>query len=436
MFLTADWVVPVFDDPIRDGAVVVAGGRIRDVGPTAVFETLYPDEPRHDFPGCTITPGLVNAHTHLAMTCFKGLIEPQPFHSWIKYVPLAWRSLSGDDIAASIALGAIKSIACGVTAVGDIAYGPESVAIAADSGLGGVFYWEVLGISVDELPEFLYEAEFPITGDHACGPRVYCGLSPHAPYTSGPDLIAGTHKIARARGARFAVHVAESDAEVELLSSGTGPLADLAERLADGWKNPGRSPVRYLDALGALSGAAAIHCAKVLPVDLTPLARRAAGVVLCPRSNAYLMNGEPPAWRFEQAGIFLGLGTDSLASNSDLDLFEEARALRQMEPRFSARRLFEMMTIGGAEVLQVADEFGTLEPEKQADIAVYRVTGDDPFEALLAGAGRSTTEAVLSAGVWRVREGGPTTGVSLIERAARLATERAAIALDTPFLEL
>ena len=159
------------------------------------------------------------------------------------------------------------------------------------------------------------------------------------------------------------------------------------------------------------------------------MAQRARGAVLCPRSNAYLMNSKAPAWRMHEMGVLLALGTDSLASNSDLDLFEEARALKKMEPRFSAERLIAMLTRSGARMLDLVGSFGTLEPGKQADISIFRVSGTDPYEALLESAGRSSVEAVMSAGVFRVIEGGPVFALSPVERASHLAREKAKIAV-------
>jgi cytosine/adenosine deaminase-related metal-dependent hydrolase len=375
-------------------------------------------------------PGLVNAHTHLALTCLAGLIPPMPFADWIARIPPAMSALSDDDLAASAALGALRNVASGVTVIGDITYGPESVATAADTGLAGRFYWEVLGETPDSLPQALVDMDFPTDCATACGVRVRCGVSPHAPYTSGPETLRGTYAIAQAERLGYVVHAAESDAETELLRSGTGPLADLAGRLAHGFEAPGTTPIAYLNRLGVLDGAVVVHCAKATHRDIATLARRAAGVVLCPRSNEYLMNGAPPAWSLDAAGIPLALGTDSQASNHDLDLFNEARHLAAIEPRFSPERLIRMLTLGGAEVLGMNDAFGSLTVGKQADMTVYRVSAADPYRALLEQAGRGKTEAVVSGGVWRMFSGGPTIGVSVIERASRLATERARLILD------
>lgn len=429
MLVTASWVLPISSSPIRDGAVLVKGSRIVEVGTAADLLARHPEQPRHDFEGCTLLPGLVNAHTHLAMTCLKGLAPSRPFHEWIARIPIAWRALSRDDIAASISHGAIQSITSGVTVVGDIAYGPESLAICADAGLGGTFYWEVFGITAEKLPRVLSEAEFPLDPSRGFDGRIRIGVSPHAPYTSGPDLLRATHTIARVQHAGYAVHVAESPAEEELMQAGTGPLADLAKRFAHGWKPPRTTTVRYLDELGVLDGAVAVHGVGVLPADAVLLAKRTAGVVLCPRSNRYLQVGDPPVARLERAGARLALGTDSLASNDDLDLFAEARALAALEPRLTPTRIVEMITRDGAEVLGLSEHFGILTTGSQADLAIYRVIGDDPYEALLAHAGRRTVEAVLAAGIWRVLEGTPVFGVSLIERASRLASQRAALAI-------
>lgn len=130
------------------------------------------------------------------------------------------------------------------------------------------------------------------------------------------------------------------------------------------------------------------------------------------------------------SGVAIGLGTDSLASNSDLDLFEEARALAGLAPSLSPERIVRIMTTEGARALGLDDRFGCLEPGRDADMAIFQVEGDDPYRALLERAGRSAVRAVMSVGVWRVLSGAPVMGVSRVERGALLATERAALALQ------
>ena len=429
MLLTADWVVPVATPPIRNGAVIIRNSRIQEVGPLDTLREANTKEPVREFDGCTLMPGLVNAHTHLELTCLKDVIPSQPFAEWIRHMPNAYGALTADDLAASASYGAVLAIASGSTVVGDIAHGPESVAIAADTGLGGTFYWEVLGTNRKKLPYKLQAMEFPSDPGRVCRGRIRCGISPHSPYTSGPDLLRATHAISAAQCSAHAIHVAESDAEIELLRDGSGPLSGLAGRLAEDFTPPGIGAIGYLDGLGVLDDSTLIHCVKIFTSELTSMARRARGAVLCPRSNSYLLNGEAPAWRMHEAGVLLALGTDSLASNSDMDLFEEARALKEMEPRFEAEQIVSMLTHSGAKMLGLADSFGTLEPGNQADVSIFRVSGNDPYEALLTSAGRYSVEAVMSAGVFRVIDGGPVFALSPVERASRLAREKAKIAV-------
>ncbi|MDR3685896.1 MAG: amidohydrolase family protein [Coriobacteriia bacterium] len=293
----------------------------------------------------------------------------------------------------------------GVTAVGDIAYGAAEVVAAASMGLAGVYYWELLGMRGDAVPSALEALRYP-SHPEAFAPRVRCGLSPHSPYTSGPELLQAVHSTAAEKGVPIAIHVAESAAEVELLAVGTGALSAVAGRTAFGFHAPGTSTVRYLHDLGVLSGATAVHCCHVDAADVALLAAEARGVVTCPRSNRYLGNPVPDVPALLKAGIPVGIGTDSAASNSDLDLMAEIRALRDIHPTIPARTLIEIATCQGAVAIGIAENFGTLERDKQADIAVFALGGvDDPEEAIVNGAGGATLRALAVEGSWRVFDG-------------------------------
>lgn len=427
--VTGKWVLPIASEPIRNGAVLIDGVRIAEVGLAEELLARYPEAKRYEFEDATVLPGLVNAHTHLAMTCLKGLIPPQPFPEWLSKVPKAFGALTEDDIVASISLGAIHSLCAGTTVVGDIAYGPESLAICADMGLGGTFFWEVFGITADMLESRLAEMEFPLEIARNFEGRFEAGISPHSPYTSGPDLIKAAHALVIAEKSEYAIHVAESPAETELLTSGKGALAPVADQFVRNFKPPGTTTVGYLNRLGVLDGAAAIHCVNVTSADAAVLAAKARGVVLCPRSNAYLHTGIAPARKLHKAGVTLALGTDSLGSNHDLDLFEEARALASIAPDISAQEIVGMITHGGAKVLGLSDRFGALSPGMQADLAIFRVDGDDPYDSLLAKAGLDAIEAVMSAGIWRVMQNKPLLAPTQIAQRSNLASKRAAAAL-------
>ncbi|MDI6691778.1 MAG: amidohydrolase family protein [Anaerosomatales bacterium] len=430
MIIAGDWVVPASSAPIREGAVVVRAPLIIDVGTLDAMRARYPELPVREHPGCVIAPGLVNAHTHLALTSVARVIGRAPFPEWLGRVAAVMRSLDADDLAASCTHGALMSIRAGVTTVGDVAYGPEAPAAAADVGLDGVFFFEVLGISEDELHQRLVELEFPADAESCRAGRTVCGLTAHAPYSSGPGLIRSVYRVARERGVPFTMHLAESDAEVELLASGTGPFSSLAARLAHGFTPPACRPIEYAHRLGALDGTIAVHCVKATTEEIGLLARKAAGVVVCPRSNRILGNGEPPVRELRARGVRLALGTDSLASNDDLDLFAEARALLALDHTIEPERLLAIMTIEGASVLGLADRVGALEQGRYADvIAVHVGATDDPVRALIERGSAASVRTVVSAGVLRVVDGRPTMLSRPIENASARVAEKAARAL-------
>lgn len=414
--VSADWVLPVASPPIRDGAVLVSGDRILAVGPRAQLEAAVAvDVERDHFGGCTMTPGLVNAHTHLTLTALSGVVPPAPFHEWLPRLVLAMKPWEIADHAASGVIGAEQSLLSGVTVVGDIAYGAAEVSSASAAGLGGVYYWELLALHAEQVAEHLDYLRYPARPD-AFGPRVVCGLSPHSPYTSGPGLLRAVRDRAAELRVPVAIHVAESAAEVQLLAEGNGPLSAVASRTAYGFTPPGTSTVAYLAQIGALRGATAVHCCHLGDGDIELLAAHARGVVTCPRSNRYLGNPPPRIGPLSAAGVSVGIGTDSAASNDDLDLRAELRALAAAEPELTADTLLAIATARGAAAIGVGDRFGALAAEMQADLAVFSASDDgDPASVVVGKHGRSAVCAVMSGGVWRVRDG------SLLERDAAAA---------------
>jgi cytosine/adenosine deaminase-related metal-dependent hydrolase len=204
----------------------------------------------------------------------------------------------------------------------------------------------------------------------------------------------------------LAIHVAESQAEVDLLRDGSGPLAATAARTAFGFSPPGTTTVAYLDALGVLEATTAVHLCYATDADVALLGSKARGAVTCPRSNRYLSNPVPSAEKLLASGLPLGAGTDSSASNLDLDLMEEVRAIRAAEPAIPASALLEIATISGAKAIGVEERFGSLAAGRRADLALFAIDGGgDPVAAFVERAGARTLRAVMSDGAWRVTDG-------------------------------
>lgn len=397
--------MPVDSEPIREGAVVTTGDIIVAVGLRSILEARYPAEERVHFSDCVITPGLVNAHTHLTLTALAGVVPSLPFAEWLPRLVAALKPWKIADHEASGVVGAELCLASGVTVVGDIAYGAAEVVSASLAGLGGVFYWEVLGIDAPDLRARLDLLRYPARHNDF-GLRVVPGLSPHSPYTSGPGLLQAVHDSAHRIAAPVAIHIAESAAEAELMRWGTGPLAGTARRMAVGFAAPGTGTVEYLAGLGVLDGATAIHLCQLEPGDVVRMAGTVRGVVTCPRSNHFLHNRPPAIEPLLDAGITVGVGTDSAASNSDLDLLGELRAVHRAEPSIPPKTLIEIATVRGAQAIGVSDRFGMLAPGLQADLAVFAVgPNEDPARAVLERGGAESMRAVASGGVWRALEG-------------------------------
>jgi cytosine/adenosine deaminase-related metal-dependent hydrolase len=401
--VSATWVLPVSREPLRDGAVLVDDGRIIALGSRAELEAIArPDAERRHFDGATIMPGLVNAHTHLSLTDLAGAIPRMPFAEWLHRVVDKMRSWELGDFAASAEHGTQQLLDCGVTAVGDIVYGPAEINIAAGNGLAGVFYTEVLGVSADGLDDALERAYFPANPSALGAARVVLGISPHSPYTSGPDLLTAVYARAEALGIPFAIHAAESPAESELIALGTGPLAPSARRAAHGFVPTGGTAVDYLAELGILGDATLVHLGEASTADIERMADdNVRGVVTCPRSNHYLGNRIADVPALLRRDIPVGIGTDSAASNDDLDLMADVRVLAAEHPSLSAQTLIDIVTRMGARAIGLQGRSGTLEPGALGDLAIFDVAEDEPERGILEHAGASSLLALLVGGVWR-----------------------------------
>jgi cytosine/adenosine deaminase-related metal-dependent hydrolase len=370
----AGWLVPIAAPVLRHGWMDVdtARGDIVGVGAAEAPSERHADR-LLDLSEAVILPGLVNAHTHLELSHLAGQVPPaDSFVAWVRAM-LAVRF--GTPAAPAAVIGAAREAiasmeATGTLGVGDIGNTDASVSPLAASSLWGVHFREALGLRPADASRLLEETRLAVRRTHhtlcaAGNTRLSPSCAPHAPYSTSPDLIrglAGGYEPARAVSS---IHLAESTDELVFLATGQGPLRDLAaDRGAwDGtWPTPGVGPVAYLAQLGVLHpGLLVVHGTQLRREELQMLASTGATLVLCARSNRWVGAGVPPVSEVFASGGAIAIGTDSLASVADLNLFAELQALRDLAPDVPARSLLRAATLGGARALG-CDALGVLAP--------------------------------------------------------------------------
>ena len=377
----ASWLINPDASPIAGGALLVRNGRIAATGTLPELRSVS-NAPVVEFPGSVLLPGFVNAHTHLELTHFpswrlRSAVDYQPrrFTDWIIQLIKIARGLTAEEYPPSIREGVRMCLESGTTAVGEIVTNPALADVYGDTPLGGRLYFELLGhdpaLFAHKLAAALAAAE-----QHAARDGGAAGLSPHSPYTIAREHLDTIRDTSAARSLPLAIHLSESRAEADFLFDGSGELA------ADfypfvGWERylgrPARcSSTELLSRHGLLTPqTVAVHCVHVSPADARILKERGAHVALCPRSNDLLDVGRAPVHLFKKLGIPLALGTDSLASNNSLSLWDELRFALELFPNdLSVEDLFRMVTAGGAAALGIFDVRGSLETGKRADFQV------------------------------------------------------------------
>ena len=385
----AAWVLPISAPPIPEGAVAVAEGRIAAVGPFADLRRRHPGEVA-DHGDAVLLPGLVNAHTHLEWSFLRGAISPQAdFVEWMREITARRLATPPAQVADAIRKAAEEMAATGTVAVGEVInnVNPGTAASAegmTSAGLRGVVFVELIHFRGDQAERIFQEGGEFLEMLRKRGPSLVYHFSPHAPYSVSPALF----RRIKAGTERRTVHLAENEAEVRLLQSGDGLWREVLEgrgRWDPSWTPPGVSPVRYLDDLGFLDDRTlAVHVVHVDESDIVILRRRGTPVCLCPRSNARLNVGRAPARKLFDAGLTVALGTDSLASNEDLNMFSEMRALRDQNPDLTPEQIVRAATLNGAVALGLEAELGSLDAGKSARLIGVRTNGmDDPYECLL-----------------------------------------------------
>lgn len=383
--------MPISGPPLRDGWIAVDCGRIVALGGPG---DAGPGN-RDDLGNVALLPGLVNAHTHLELSYLRSCIGPATdFVSWIRSV-VAMRNQHPDarapEILSGIQDGIEEAIRCGTALVGDISNTLVPFDFLVRSNLAAVLFHELIRFNTDEPVALVKQATARI---EALGSslRVRTSLAAHAPYSVAPLLFEAIRRAVDERSfVPTSVHLCESAAEMEFIASGTGRWREFLGEVGAWnplWAAPGGRPVEYLDKTGFFDDRVlAVHGVQMDRADLSLLAARGTTLVTCPRSNGWTGAGTPPLDDFYKSGVRVAVGTDSLASTPDLNLFSELAAMRALAPSVPASALLESATRQGARALGFDSDYGTIEPGKCARVLAVAIPAavGDVEEYLLSG---------------------------------------------------
>ncbi|HDM89765.1 MAG TPA: amidohydrolase [candidate division WOR-3 bacterium] len=387
LIVEGDYVLPIDKKGtvLRDASVVIRDGKIEDILPVGKAKALYSAREKVGGSNYLVMPGFVNTHTHAAMVAFRGLADDLPLMKWLrKYIwPRESRFVTADFIRKSLPLALAEMIASGITTFADMYFFQDVAAeIVRETGLRAV-----LGEGLADFPTpsfkkpedgLRFSREF--IESHRDDPLIIPALAPHAPYSCSPDLLKKSCELSKEYDVPYLIHVAETADEVEELRS-----------------RKGLSPVKYLEELGVLwNRTVAAHMVWLEEDEFKIVKKRKIGVSHNPTSNLKLASGIAPVPKYLRLGVKIGLGTDGAASNNDLDFTDEMHLtalihkVHRGDPTVvKAAEVVYMATLGGAEVLGIADETGSLEKGKSADIILIDLDRPhllplyDPFSHLV-----------------------------------------------------
>jgi cytosine/adenosine deaminase-related metal-dependent hydrolase len=386
------WLLPISQPPIRDAWLRTDRGRIVAFGHTRPGDFTAEDEV--DLGEVAVLPGLVNAHTHLELSWMRGRIsEADNFGDWIRRIIELKNEAANhaDTVSAAIDRAIAEARSCGTALVGDVSNTLATSLPLHAHGMAAVVFHELLGFRSEDAATLLGAASARL--DSAPPSHLLRHtLAPHAPYSVSPALFGLIRaRLERDPFARTTVHLGESLAEVEFLRDGTGPCRDALERMGKwdpSWVIPECDPVEYLERMTFLDDRVLIvHGVHLSPTDLERLAAKGSTLVTCPRGNVRTGAGAPPIEEFFESGVRVAVGTDSLASVPDLNLFAELEAMRRLAPALPARMFLESATIHGARALGFDADFGTIDSGKCDALIAVQLDGYVPSveEYLVSG---------------------------------------------------
>jgi cytosine/adenosine deaminase-related metal-dependent hydrolase len=412
----ARWVLPISAPPIEHGAVGVTDGRIAYVG----SRTGAPAGDDVELGDALLLPGLINVHTHLELTAMRGFLEDLDFPRWIGRLNAVKRAvLDRERMLDAARLGLVEGIRMGITTYADTCDSGVAFDAMLEAGVRGIMYQEVFGPDPASCAASLAELQAKVAAlRERETPLVRAGVSPHAPYTVSDALYSAVAGYAVRDGLPVAAHIAESEQERQLVEQGEGPFADGFRRRAIAVNPRGRTSISLLDQTGVLKARPLlIHCVRLDQGDIATVAASRSTVAHCPVSNAKLGHGTSPLLEMLAAGVSVGIGSDSVASNNRMDLLSEGRAavlsqrarVRRHDALCAKDALF-LATLGGARALGLEREIGSLQVGKSADLAAFpldtcAVPVHDPEAAAIFALPGVAARLVTVAGRELVRDG-------------------------------
>jgi 5-methylthioadenosine/S-adenosylhomocysteine deaminase len=355
---------------IENGAVAVRGERIVAVGLKSEIDRRYQPKQRLDRADAILAPGLINTHAHAGMSLFRGIADDMRLQDWLeKFIfPAEAKNVSPEFVRWGTRLACLEMLLAGATTYTDMYYFEDVVAEATkDAGMRGVLGETIIGFPVADnktpADALKYTERYIVRFRN--DPLIVPAVAPHALYTNSADTLKGSRALANKYGVPLVIHLSETKKEND---------DTLAKRK--------QTPTQVLDSLGVLGGrTVAAHCVWVTDNDIRIMKARGVGAAHCPSSNMKLASGVAPVIKLLAAGVAVGLGTDGPAgSNNDFDMFEEMDLAAKLQKVFSgdpqalpARTALEMATMGGARVLGLEKEIGSIEAGKRADMIMVRL---------------------------------------------------------------
>lgn len=378
MILRAKYLLPNSLQVIENGALVIHGSKIADIGTYEAVKRGNDSEVR-DLGEVVIMPGLVNAHTHLELTHHQGLVQrTSRFTDWLSQLIRNHKSDS-EWVDSAVKDGIEMSVAGGATTVGDIHGFGMSAYTHKNSPVRTVVFFETTGFSPERTHIGVERIDDYLASSPQKDALFLPAVSPHALYSTSATLYRYCLRLARSRGLPLCTHLSETKDEIEFLASGTGAFADLLKAFGISmkeWTPPGCSPIQYLKDIGILEYRPLLaHCNYLTEADIETLTASNATVVFCPRAHRYFHHNSHPICRLIKAGANVAIGTDSLASNWSLNMLDELKYLANTQNSLSPETIFDLVTINGARGLSL-ERVGKLQKGWYADVIGVAIPDD------------------------------------------------------------